>query len=1228
MRRLGRVLAWAGFALAGLTALAVLALGLLTARLAHGPLSLDVLAPTLEDALSDRRGRFRIELGDLHLSWEEAEAFGGWSRLDLRATRVRAVNADGAELAAVPELGLSLSVGALARGMLSPTRLELVRPRVEVIRRADGRVAFDIRAEDDPATLKRQAAEGDGDGNALIDELLDTLLQPPDMNRQLGLLSRVSVVGGELTVVNRMLGLSWHADPADIVLTRGAEGVVGRARLALDTAGLRATADATIVFRQSDRTASVSASVENLEPAALARLGPALEPLAAVALPISGTVTADLDRRFQPLRVGFDLRGHPGSLSVPALRPEPYTVSGLTARGSLDVGGKRLALERLAIGLGRPGTQAAAALSAAGTLAEEPDGRMAGTGRLELATGGRTAVLELDGRRDERRVTELTARLEELEPALLAGLAPALESLEVAALPLSGTARLVLEPDLMPRAGRIDLSAGAGRVLQPGLFPEPLHIASARLRASGDRAAGAVTVEELAVDLGGPRIDATAQAARTDGRLSVETVATARNLPIEELHRYWPLTAGPGARKWVTSKLSKGIATQATATVRASAPMDGPDSLPGPLAIDHFDARIRAEGMTVDYFHPLPPVEEVSADIVTDGATFTIQPESGRIEDVEVGEGAIVLSGLDNDQERIDIRLPVRGPVPTILRVLDSPPLRYPSKLDIDPKRTKGTADAELHFTFPLVSDLDMDQIQLGVTGRLRGTAVEDVAAGLDATEGELTLALDSEAMNIKGRAKLDGVPVVLDWRERFGDGPEGARNKGPRTRVAVKGELDAADLRSHGIDLGDHLLGPLGADVLFTVDQNRRLALAAKLDLTKTHLSLPLIGWNKPPGMAGKGDLALEFSKGRVTRVTGLTVEGAGLAGEATVIMAPSGTAVSKVRVHRLKHGATELEADITVREGNGYAGSITGRSLDGRHLFGGGKDDGGQGDKDGDGQIPLDLTLRLDRVVFGVGRQLADVTGTIRRNPKAWTALDVNALTGPNGMLTVRYARGADGAYDAAIYANDAGGMLRALDVSDRMRGGNLTITGRTLEPRADAAIQGSVRLDNYTLIDPPALARLLNATAPKGLAELVEGGNEINFGRLVGNFRKDGPALTLTDVRTSGSALGLTMEGEVDIPSMTGNLRGTIVPLYGLNRLIGQIPILGDIISGGEGQGIFSATWHARGPLGEPDISVNPLAVLAPGFLRNLFFLGDGPGSGGGAPSGPPPDPVGGR
>jgi hypothetical protein len=64
------------------------------------------------------------------------------------------------------------------------------------------------------------------------------------------------------------------------------------------------------------------------------------------------------------------------------------------------------------------------------------------------------------------------------------------------------------------------------------------------------------------------------------------------------------------------------------------------------------------------------------------------------------------------------------------------------------------------------------------------------------------------------------------------------------------------------------------------------------------------------------------------------------------------------------------------------------------------------------------------------------------------------------------------------------------------------------------------------------------------------------------------------------------------------------GVISPAYALTGLVDSIPLIGDILTGGKGEGIFAMTFKVTGSLDDPNISVNPLSLLAPGFLRNVF------------------------
>jgi hypothetical protein len=87
-------------------------------------------------------------------------------------------------------------------------------------------------------------------------------------------------------------------------------------------------------------------------------------------------------------------------------------------------------------------------------------------------------------------------------------------------------------------------------------------------------------------------------------------------------------------------------------------------------------------------------------------------------------------------------------------------------------------------------------------------------------------------------------------------------------------------------------------------------------------------------------------------------------------------------------------------------------------------------------------------------------------------------------------------------------------------------------------------------------------------------------------------------------SGSQVGLTVEGRVDLAREQLDLEGTVVPFYGLNWALGKIPLVGPFLAGRGGEGAFAVTYGVEGAMAEPDVWVNPLSVLAPGFIRDLF------------------------
>ena len=89
----------------------------------------------------------------------------------------------------------------------------------------------------------------------------------------------------------------------------------------------------------------------------------------------------------------------------------------------------------------------------------------------------------------------------------------------------------------------------------------------------------------------------------------------------------------------------------------------------------------------------------------------------------------------------------------------------------------------------------------------------------------------------------------------------------------------------------------------------------------------------------------------------------------------------------------------------------------------------------------------------------------------------------------------------------------------------------------------------------------------------------------------------------------SLGFTVEGKINRKERLFNLKGNIIPARFLNSILNNIPIIGSLLTGGKGEGLIAIAYTIKGSFDAPDISLNPLSALAPGFIRNIFqSLGD--------------------
>jgi hypothetical protein len=218
----------------------------------------------------------------------------------------------------------------------------------------------------------------------------------------------------------------------------------------------------------------------------------------------------------------------------------------------------------------------------------------------------------------------------------------------------------------------------------------------------------------------------------------------------------------------------------------------------------------------------------------------------------------------------------------------------------------------------------------------------------------------------------------------------------------------------------------------------------------------------------------------------------------------------------------------------------------------------------------------------------------------------LEVDAVVG-RGALYMRYKPNMEDRFSLRIEADDAGATLKAVGLTDKVTGGRLTVAGIPHREGYVGDVRGTARIDNFKVRAAPALANLIKLVdLPTLMTSLNSDG--LSFTRMETDFewfnRIGGGAIKFIDGRSFGGSLGITFKGVVHKTNNTIDLEGTVVPASTLNSFFSGIPVVGQLITGGSGS-LFAATYKMTGEASDPKTSINPLSVLAPGFLRKLLF-----------------------
>jgi hypothetical protein len=731
----------------------------------------------------------------------------------------------------------------------------------------------------------------------------------------------------------------------------------------------------------------------------------------------------------------------------------------------------------------------------------------------------------------------------------------------------------------------------------PGALEHPMSLGRATLAGTYDSASRSIVLDQAALSggslsaaLSGRIVLAANQSPELDldGRID--------SITVRDLLAYWPLRVVPGARAWIATNITAGHLGPAVIHTRIPASAFAGSTVPDNAVLVTFPI----QGATINYLHGLTALTNVSGSGSLTGDNFKADVASATVGPLTLTKGRVAIANLHVPGTPAIIDAHISGGLPQLFSLLDMKPLQYPSRFHINTVSVQGNGSFDASFHVPTIRSVSFDAISLSVNGTANNFAIA-LGPHTKVTNGALHVAVDNARLHAAGRLELGATPLDVDWLETFK--PLGNVS----TTIDIRGMLDDAARTALNVAPESFLTGPVGARAHLVGYRGKLQTADVDLDLTQAVLSADLIAWRKPAGTPATAHIAAQLDTDGSFRTAALNIQGPAVTASANVAFAADGS-IDSVSAPSVRAGA-DNDFALTFRKQGGAEIAISGHSFDASGLLK--QKPGASAAKNGAAQSsePFHLTANLDRLVLRQGVAFApfsaDVTGT-GRHP---VSLSARAGLTTTSSLTVRMAPAA-GRRRLTATADDAGAVVGALLDTTSVKGGTLSLDA-TLPPvgaenpknPGTAETTGELIIRNCTLLNQPFFTRVISSGSPGGMADLVRG-QGIVLDTVHIPFRMSGDVVSIHDARATGPSLGLTADGYIDRATNQVALSGAVAPMYGLNGLLGVIPILGNVFVSKKGEGLFGITYTLHGDLDHPQVSTNPLSVLAPGILRRIF------------------------
>jgi len=246
--------------------------------------------------------------------------------------------------------------------------------------------------------------------------------------------------------------------------------------------------------------------------------------------------------------------------------------------------------------------------------------------------------------------------------------------------------------------------------------------------------------------------------------------------------------------------------------------------------------------------------------------------------------------------------------------------------------------------------------------------------------------------------------------------------------------------------------------------------------------------------------------------------------------------------------------------------------------------------------------ISAKLDLIDTGTNDNIRDfvLTGTITKGK--FTKLDASGKFSNNEKITIKINKNKNGNLATYLLSDRARPFIAGYSFIKGFEKGKLEFTSEDISATAS---KGKIVITDFKIKEIPVLAQILSLASVTGILDTLRG-EGIRFDNTVIVFENDENFFTFKDFYGTGPAIGFIVEGKINNEDHFASLDGNIIPAYEVNRLISNIPVLGQILTGKSGDGVFGVSFKLKGKDDKYDITINPVRTITPRFLQRFIDI----------------------